>query len=386
MTYPPQQPGPPGRPGGPNPYGQDPYGRQPGGPYPGYQPGPPQQPQQPGQPGPYGPPPGPQPGTPSGGFPAQQPGGPGPYGPPQEPPGQYGNQPPGNFPPPPGGGVPGGPGGPPRGGRKGLWIGLSAGAAVVIAVLLVTGLAAPGWMLGGRSAHDVAQGVVDAFNDQNYQKINNDLICASERSDGASVDDFKGKLDKFHVTVSLALAGKTKVNGETATQDITMTLHGAGKLDGKTGTLSLRMARESGEWCAKDLGTDHAAAPSSPGSTEGSSSHAGTGDSSGSGVSGADFEQTAQRFVSAVNAGNESGAMRYVCDHSKSLVEDDVHAYISKGAHLTVGDADSPGASSDTVRSYRTTADGKHGQGSVMVERDLQTNRLCVGVFVGFFY
>jgi hypothetical protein len=369
MTYPPQQPG------GQNPYGQDPYGRNPYGQPPG---GP-----QPGGQNPYGPPPGGQ-------YPGYQPGGPqqpGPYGPPQgPPPGQYGQQPPGNFPPPPGGGFPGGPGGePPKGGKKGLWIGLSAGAVVVIAALLITGLAAPGWMLGGRSAHDVATGVVDAFNAHDYQKINSDLICASERSDGASVDGFKHKLDKFHVTVSLSLAGKTKVHGDTATQAITMTLHGSGKLEGKTGSLSLDMAQENGEWCAKHLGSDHAASPSSPSSPEGSSSHSGSDGSAPSASSG-DFQQVAQKFVAAINAEDTSGAMGYVCDHSKSLVKKGVDRSVTKGAHLKLEGPDSKAGSSHLTRSYKVSADGKHGKGSVLVERNVKSKQLCVGLYFGFFY
>lgn len=115
MTMPPGQP-----------YGQqpDPYG-QPGG-----------YPQQPGgypQQGGYGqqPPPGqPQYGQPPYGQPQ--------YGQPQYGQPQYGYQQPGGF---------GGPPPPPKKNKTGLWVGLSVGAVVVIA-FLVTGLIAPGFLLG----------------------------------------------------------------------------------------------------------------------------------------------------------------------------------------------------------------------------------------------
>lgn len=221
----------------------------------------------PRQPDPY------EPGPQSGGFPRP---GPGPqpnqqtaYGPPSGAFPQHGGfgqqggygQPPGGF-----GGSPGG-GMPPRKKNTGLIIGLSVGAVLVVAAILFTGLAAPGWIFGddsrdkaSSSPKDIAQSIIGAIN----------------RDDGGSVDKYLCK-DVSDVTTSLvhaplppggmlAISGEPEIRGGSAI--VKMALTGSGVADG---TFDASFNKQKDTWCLKEL------------SSEGRSGSDGAGSHSGSG-------------------------------------------------------------------------------------------------------
>ncbi|MGH3621764.1 MAG: hypothetical protein ACRDQ5_08235 [Sciscionella sp.] len=225
MSYPPQQPGPQG-PYGNNPHGSDPYGHQSGG-FP-QQPGeyPPQSQQfggygQQAQPGQYG-----QPDQ----FPQ-----PGQYWPP---PGPYGPQ---GF-----GAYPGG-GAPPARKKTGLFVGLGIGA-VVVATVLVTGLAWPGWMVGidRNEPKSVAEAYAEAYQDSDLNGVT-ELICGkvSARVTQAlrkELDDIKN-IKNFTARVN----GEPKINGDTGTVPVQYAGDAAG--EHRTKDSIVRVRRKDGEWC-----------------------------------------------------------------------------------------------------------------------------------------
>lgn len=195
----------------------------------------------PQQPGPYGPSPrlpqgpqGPQGpyGPPSGGFPQPGPGYPRAgrqpnqqtsYGPPGAFPQQGGfdqqggyGQPPGGF-----GGYLGG-GIPPRKKSAGLIIGLGIGAALAVVAVLITGLAAPGWMLGDDArasggAKRTAQAVVDAVNAGDEQRAMSKLCEQNEAA------PYIRAAINLHARLTL---GDVSENGATATTSVVIKLTG----------------------------------------------------------------------------------------------------------------------------------------------------------------
>lgn len=200
---------------------------------------PPQQPGRygPGPQGPYPPPHGPYPPPPQGGY-QQPPAGHPPQGHPQgyPPPGYAG----------PGGQYPGG-GMPPKR-NTGLIVGLVVGGLAVIAVL-VTGLVAPGWMLGGDDQHSrrqaapqntaraVTQRVVDAMNRGDTRSATGE-VCA-----GSS----PGVLDsRLPDGVTLRLDGDVQRSGNTA----------KAVLDSRIGTFNATLSKRNGDWCVTGIGVE----------------------------------------------------------------------------------------------------------------------------------
>lgn len=206
---------------------------------------PPQQPGRQGpQQGPYGPPPARGGyGTPPGGFGSPQagpggPGGPGGFGPPPGGPGGPGGA--GDFPP-----------GPPQKGRKGLWFGIG-GAVLVVAVLLVTGLAAPGWMLGGSSPQDVANRAMTAFSQLDVATMNS-VSC--DQKSPQDVAQLRDRLQHAHAKVEASLDGDMTEQGDKATVPVTVKI--TATVNGETRTLpkhaTLTLKKQDGDWCVDDL-------------------------------------------------------------------------------------------------------------------------------------
>ncbi|TNC26111.1 hypothetical protein [Amycolatopsis alkalitolerans] len=307
MTYPPQ----PGQPD----YGQqpEPYGQQPGG-YPqsgGFPQQPPGQPQYGQQPG-YGQPYGQQPGY-TQPYPGYDQSGGGQYPPPpgQYPPGMYGA-------PPPGGG----------GSKKGLWIGLTVGAVVILAALGITGFWAPGFFLGGSGGDSgpqtTAQQLVDGLNKHDKAALKA-LVCSNAESD---VND---KIDAVDDVQSAKLSS-VQANGDKATVVVAVT---AG---GENGTATGGLLKQNNKWCWHDVtlrastSSERSSSPSSR--TRSSSSSPSSTSSSGGGGSGA-YQVTTQNFLSKVNGGDSAGAMALVCKADVSDIEPNVTKATSQGANLT---------------------------------------------------
>lgn len=318
----------------------------------------------PPQPGPYGQQPDPywqQGGYPqSGGFPQQ---GGGQYG--QQPPyGQqpgYGQYPQGGYqqqfgqqgmP----GGYPGGPGGqPPKKGKTGLWVGLSAGAVVVIA-FLITGLLAPGFLLGddedgesggGGTANandpkNVAQQIVNGINAHDRAALQA-LKCANADED---VDQAIQKI-QYANNAKLRNVKNVKPDEAIALLDIS--------IDGNQRKIFGRLLKEGGKWCW----ADYAGAGSSSGSSSSPSSPSSTG-SSGGGDS-TEAGKAVEELVQALNAGDSSSATELLCEYASSSAESTISKITSGDAQLNVVDTRAGG--STVVARLEGTVDGKEVRG-----------------------
>lgn len=298
MTYPPQ----PGQPD----YGQQPgpYGQQPGGyPQSGGFPQPGQQPY--GQPG-YGQPAYGQP------YPGYDQSGGGGY-PPTGQFGQYG----GYGAPPPGGG----------GSKKGLWIALSAGAVVIVA-LAITGFWLPGFFLSSSesaaSAPDsTAQSLVAAINNHDKTTLTA-LKCPDADSSVASA------IDDVSSVKTIALAGPlSKVSDASYTGTLNVTVD-SGHSSQFVGTL----ANENGKWCWQKLTRSGASAQPSSVSPSSRSRIPSSSPDSGSGNE--LYRTTAQNFLDKLNAADSAGAMSLVCQQKVSDLQPDVGKAAVSGTQLSI--------------------------------------------------
>lgn len=252
---------------------------------------------------------------------------------------------------------------------------------MVVAALLVTGLAAPGWMLGSRGPHDVAQQLADAYNANDFKTIKQDIICPSV--DPKGVDEQQQDLKKHHATVSVTLNGETKVNGDKATQSAKVTLKGDFPGSPKNMTWSVKLEKQEGEWCARSVGRDSSgsSSDSSSGSSNGQDTNTGN-DQSSNGSSGSKH-QVAYDFLAAMNSGNKSKALSFVCDATRNSAKGPIEKYLSKGLHFALAGKKnaSSGGSSSSVANFEVTAAGKSGSGNVQVTSVF--GKPCVSIFTG---
>lgn len=302
MTYPPQ-PGQPDYGQQPGPYGQQPGGYgQPGG-YPqtgGF----PQQGQQPyGQPG-YGQP-----------YPGYDQSGGGGY----PPTGQFGQYA-GYGAPPPGGG----------GSKKGLWIALSAGLVVIVA-LAVTGFWLPGFFLsksdsdGAEGADSTAQSLVAAIN--NHDKTALTLLKCPDADKSVT-----NAIDDVGSVKTATLAGAlTKVSETSYTGKLNVTVN-SGNSNEFVGTL----ANENGKWCWQKLSRSSTASRSSSVSPTSRSRTASSRPSSGSDSGSELYRTTVQAFLDKINGSDSAGAMSLVCQKSVSDLQSDVSEAAVSGTDLSI--------------------------------------------------
>lgn len=207
MTYPPQQPGPYGAQG---PRGAGPYGPPPGGfppqgqPPPGY-----------GQPG-YG-----QPGQ--FGQPA--------YGPP---PG-YGYQP-----------YPGGM--PPKKRNTALIVSIGVALALVVAAVLITGLVAPGWMVGSDrdDPNEVARAVATAYQEGDEAALVG-LTCTRPSEEKLEELREEFRQNQKYSDLTATVGGTAKVDGDRASVPIKFRYTDAGEKEETDGELNLR--KKEDQWC-----------------------------------------------------------------------------------------------------------------------------------------
>lgn len=354
MTYPPQ----PGQPYGKQP---DPYGQ--GGGYPhsgGF-------PQQGGQ---YGQPGGQQPGYGQPG--GQQPGydqyaGYGQYaGYPQG--GQYG-QPAG----------PGGFGGPPPANKSktGLWIGLSAGAVVVVA-LLVTAFLVPGFLLSDEASaeggpEDVANAIVAGLNSKDRAALTG-LTCTGASEDVDQAIESVDSVSNARLNGELKKVSESEYTApvEVTVQDQTLPFEGA-------------LAKEGDTWCwqdimvaAGDLDTPapHTGAPT--GASEIDSGESGSADpGTDTGTGSAAAEVVIDQWISKINSGDEAGAMSLVCEAEKPITQRDTDELISGNAQLEVAEVSD--GTYYVSADYTGTVDGKPVTGSVSADNFDETG-FCIGL------
>lgn len=130
--------------------------------------------------------------------------------------------------------------------RTGLIAGLVAGAVAVTAIL-VTGLAAPGWMVGGSGDPDsVAASFAQAYQDADDEQMI-DLMCARPDDDAwaAVLRELGG--DQGLTGFTVEVDGTVEVTGGTATARMA----GSGARNGKPRTVrgEFGLRRSDGDWC-----------------------------------------------------------------------------------------------------------------------------------------
>lgn len=122
---------------------------------------------------------------------------------------------------------------------------------VIVAAVLVTGLAVPGWMLGsGGSAGDAkvaTQHTAEAYEQQDVQKVLS-LRCSDSKVVPSSLKKLTKLARSTHTTVDVTLTGDAHVSGEQATVPVTVAIHG-GPWGGRTYTGDAIVKNEGGKWC-----------------------------------------------------------------------------------------------------------------------------------------
>lgn len=348
MTYPPQ----PGQPYGqqPDPYGQGgQYGQggypQQGGPYGhGAYPQPGGYPQQGGQ---YGQGAYPQPGAylQPGAYP--QPGGYGQYGQPYP-------QPPGQF------GPPGSPGGPPKK-KTGLWVGLSTGLVVILAVFGIGGFVWPAFFLNKEAdePEKVAQSVVDALNAKDVNKINQ-FKCPNVSQDVTTIND----------GVSNARLGEVKtVSDNEATASITANYRGEQQ------TVNGTLNKSDDKWCWNNFKAEESSKPRSPSSSSPSSSSSSPSSPGTSIDENPEAINTMQQVLDAINSGDSTSAQSMICEADKGIYNKKVTELVSGHANLTM--TDPSGYDDFGIADVKGTVDGNPvSDGSVGSSND--SGKWCV--------
>ncbi|NIJ14867.1 hypothetical protein FHU38_005275 [Saccharomonospora amisosensis] len=326
-------------------------------------------PPQPGQP-PYGQQPGPygQGGYPqSGGFPQQGAQYPPTAGYPQQ--GQYQQgyyQQGGQFGYPQGGGF--GPP-PPKKKKTGLWVGLSAGAVVVIA-FVITAFVAPGFLLsdkedgggaGGSGAAAVAQQIIDGLNNKDTASLNQ-LTCSGADEDVSEAIGSVNDIEK-------ATLGEVKESGNTATAKAKVVV------SGDEYDVVSELAKNGGNWCWQNLSMGGTAA----GPTTNPSEPAGTGDDTSGGSGGAaDAETLIQEFIDAINNGDEATATGMLCSGAGEMSKSSLDKVFTGSAQLSADPVNEEGSASGSTytSTIEGTVDGQQAYGAVAVVEI--SGELCV--------
>ena len=333
MTHPTQPPDPYGDQGG---YGQDPYGN-----YPQY-----------GQ-NPYGQ-----------------------YGQyPQHPYSQYayGQYQPGDFAQP---GSFGGPPPPPRKRRAGLWAGLSAGAALLIA-FLITAFVAPGFLLSGKGPQEIARATAAAIDAHDKAALHR-LTCTDASVTVGAAIGAVGNVRSAH------LRSVRQPASDRAVAEIAV------RAGGMRATVDATFVRENGEWCWQDVSLTRGIASAPQGGVPPAPSVRPTRPPmsapavpGGPGSTGelVDARKAIEEFVTAVNDGDKSAATELACEAQRSAIAREIHAVSSDGVRLELRPDSLVGAEGFV---NATLYLGAEKSGSVTVERDAPSEKYCVSFFVYF--
>lgn len=309
MTTPPPQP--PQQPYGPPP---DPS-QQPNQPY-----GPPPQPNQPYNPaapgGEYG-------GGYGGGY---GPAGPGGY-PPQQPPPGYG--PPGS--PPTGPGF--GPTGPPPGRRRGPLL-ITTAVVVALVVVLGGGFGWPGWFTGGDTDSSDPGSVAQAFADAvNAHDVDAAVKLWCEATPRGLTED----LNNSERTPRISLTGEPHVEGNAATQPVTVRVTGHGHTSESNASMKLTKT-DDGQWCVAGFGSS--TGPANKGSVAAPvpSPNAPT---SSSGPEFGSGKEAATELIQAINDADSDAAHALVCKDEPEA-DSSVDEMLSTGGHAELTGSGGP--------------------------------------------
>lgn len=219
-----------------------------------------------------------------------------------------------DLPPPPSGYGPqeyGTPGGPQRPGRRRGAIMIASAVVVALVVVLGGGFAWPGWFTDGTDAHnpgDTAGAFVEAVNSRDVDAAR-DLLCPSlQRSDylGGSPESLNGK-------TRMKAAGKLQVDGNSATQPVTLQSGTAGGVG-----LNLTLAKHDGRWCVNGIMPDGAASSSTPAPSQTAAAKA-----------------MMRKLVGAINAGDTATAQSLVCPDALADTKDNVTTATTEGITIS---------------------------------------------------
>lgn len=125
-------------------------------------------------------------------------------------------------------------------------------AAVGLAAILITGLAAPGWMTGGTGNPDsVAASFAQAYQDSDDEQMI-DLMCARPDDDQwtAVLAELGG--DRQLTGFTVAVQGPVRIDGTTAVARMA----GSGTRNGKRETVrgEFDLRERGGDWCVDAAG------------------------------------------------------------------------------------------------------------------------------------
>lgn len=303
MTYPPQAGGSPyGQQPGQNPYGQQPYGQQPGTPYGG---------------------------PASGGFPQQGGQYPQTQGYPQN---QYGQQ--GGW-------------GPqePKKSKTGLWIGISA-AAVAVVAFLVTGLLAPGFLLGD---DDESGGTGNSPGGSQGNAAGDPAAIAQQVSTGLSSGDTtmlnglacSNATEMVHEAIGMAgQLGQVTMSGQPQVSGNQAVAQGTASVGGQNYPVSATFAQENGKWCWQDASLETQSSGGLGTTPTGMSSptgEPGTGDDTGSAGSG-DSAAFLDGVGAALNAGDVDALNQMLCAEASDSTKAAIAEAAATGATFQTED------------------------------------------------
>jgi hypothetical protein len=194
--------------------------------------------------------------------------------------------------------------------------------AAALAAVLITGLAVPGWMLGGPGPQQVAKKAAEAVNSKDFQTIA-DVSC-DESSSGSVKKEFD-RLERDGVQYTLTIDDSAAASGDTAQANVTLTYNRGP--DHRTAHGNMVLNKRNGDWCVgkiknADFSREVApptepTAPEQPGPSGGGSEPSETyqpqAPPTGGGGPPAGAKTVVQKFIHALNAGHSKKALVLTC-------------------------------------------------------------------------
>ncbi|QFU94425.1 hypothetical protein [Amycolatopsis sp. YIM 10] len=265
---------------------------------------------------------------------------------------------------------------PPKKGKTGLWIGLTIGVVVLVA-LGITGFVAPGFFLGDdkEGPEGTTNAIVAALNTQDRTAMQG-LICADADETVKQVPDNLNEL-----SAAKLVSGPTKKSDTeyTATVEVTE------KKDGDTSQFDGTLVQAGDKWCWKGLGnasnTGSGKSSSKPSSGPKSSSPKGSSKPSSAPSGKTDGKAVIDEFISKVNSGDKSGALSMACSSTASLLETTVGYAIDGQGSYTVASA--PPDETLVSADITGTESGRSVSGSVSAT-NFDDAGFCISTFYAF--
>ncbi|MBN6035891.1 hypothetical protein [Amycolatopsis sp. 195334CR] len=265
---------------------------------------------------------------------------------------------------------------PPKKGKAGLWIGLTIGVVVLVA-LGITGFVAPGFFLGDdkEGPEGTTNAIVAALNTQDKAAIEG-LICGDADK---QVKNVPGELDEL--SAARLVSGPTKKSDTEYTATVEVTL----KSGGETGQFDGTLVQSGDKWCWKGVtgNTSSGSSSSKPSASKPSSGpKSSSKPSSSPGGSGkTDGKAVIDEFISKVNSGDKSGALSMACSSTASLLETTVGYAIDGQGSYTVASA--PPDETLVSADITGTESGRSVSGSVSAT-NFDDAGFCISTFYAF--